>query len=92
MNVPPTSRYFGAAVYQARTATGATVSALVIPALRTPAPIGFHPRVVGDRLDLLAVRYLDDETGFWRLCDTNNSPVAGALERRALIGIPAIGR
>lgn len=63
----------------------------MIPAVRSPAPIGYHPRTVGDRLDLLAVRYLDDPTGFWRLCDANNALIAGALEQQALIGVPAMG-
>jgi hypothetical protein len=87
----PGSRYDQAVIYQATTAAGATVSSLVIPAVRSPAPIGYHPRIVGDRLDLLAVRYLDDPTGFWRLCDANNALVAGALEQQALIAIPAVG-
>jgi hypothetical protein len=90
LNAPPASRYHDTAIYQAKTATGATVPALMIPGPRAPAPIGFHARVVGDRLDLLAVRYLDDATGFWRLCDANNAPVAGTLEQRPLIGIPAV--
>lgn len=89
MIASPTSRYFRAATYQARTAAGATIPALIIPGPRSPAPIGYHPRAVGDRLDLLSVRYLDDATGFWRLCDANNALIPGALEQRALIGIPA---
>jgi hypothetical protein len=88
---PPTSRYFGATTYQAKTASGMTVTALVIPGVRSRLPIGYHPRAAGDRLDLLALRYLNAPTGFWQLCDTNNALIAGALEQRALIGIPAIG-
>jgi hypothetical protein len=87
----PASRYFKASTYQAVLPSGAVVTALVIPGPRSPAPIGFHPRAVGDRLDLLAVKYLNDPTGFWRLCDANNSLAADALESRALIGIPAVG-
>jgi len=90
VNAPPTSRYYGAGTYQATTPSGASVTALVIPAPRSPLPIGYHPRAAGDRLDMLSVRYLNAATGFWRLCDTNNSLLAGALEQRALIGIPAI--
>lgn len=86
-----TSRYQGAATYQASTPSGGVVTALVIPTVRAPAPVGFHPRATGDRLDVLAVRYLNDPTGFWRLCDANNALLAGALEARALIAIPAIG-
>ena len=91
MSTPPSSRYYGASTYQATTAEGTSVPALVIPAVRSPLPIGYHPRAFGDRLDLLAVQYLNAPTGFWRLCDANNSLVAGALEQRALIGIPAMG-
>jgi hypothetical protein len=91
VSAPPSSRYHGASTYQASTANGSVVTALVIPAVRSPLPIGYHPRAFGDRLDLLAVQYLNAPTGFWRLCDTNNSLLAGALEQRALIGIPAMG-
>lgn len=87
----PASRYYKASTYQAVLPSGAVVTALVIPGPRSPAPIGYHPRAVGDRLDLLAVKYLNDPTGFWRLCDANNSLAADALESRALIGIPAVG-
>jgi hypothetical protein len=88
---PSSSRYAKAATYQARLPRGAVATPLVILTPRFPAPIGYHPRAVGDRLDLIAVKYLNDPTGFWRLCDANDSLVAGALERRALIGVPAAG-
>jgi hypothetical protein len=87
----PTSRYYRAATYQATTPAGATVTALVARAPRSAVPIGYHPRAAGDRLDMLALRYLNAPTGFWRLCDTNNAIVAGALEQRHLIGIPVLG-
>jgi hypothetical protein len=85
------SRYFGAATYQARLPNGAVAAALVLPGPRSAPPIGYHPRSVGDRLDLIAVKYLNDPTGFWRLCDANDALVAGALEQRALIGVPGVG-
>jgi hypothetical protein len=88
---PPSSRYAKAGTYQARLPNGRVATALVLPGPRSPAPIGYHPRAVGDRLDLIAVKYLNDPTGFWRLCDANGALAAGALERRALIGIPAAG-
>lgn len=86
---PPFSRYAKADVYQARLPDGSVAPALVLPGPRTPPVLGYHPRAVGDRLDLIAVKYLNDPTGFWRLCDANDAPVAGALERRALIAVPA---
>lgn len=85
------SRYANAALYQARLPDGSTATALVIPGPRSSAPLGYHPRAVGERLDWIAAKYLDAPTGFWRLCDTNNTIVAGALEAHTLIGIPAIG-
>jgi len=87
----PASRYFKATTYQATLPNGGVATAIVIPGPRAPAPIGYHPRSLGDRLDLLAVKYLNDPTGFWRICDANNSLAAAALEARALIGIPAVG-
>jgi hypothetical protein len=53
---------------------------------------GYHTRVQGDRLDLLAARYLKDPTLFWKLCDANGTPAAAALEARPLIGIPLGGQ
>ena len=84
------SRYAKAATYRVRLTNGTTATAVVIPTPRTASPIGFHPRAVGDRLDLIAARYLDEPTSFWRLCDANDSLVAGALEQRELIGVPAV--
>jgi hypothetical protein len=64
----------------------------VIPPLPNPVPvIGYYQRVGQRRLDLIAVQYLNAPTGFWRLCDANNSMLAGALAARALIGIPQGG-
>jgi hypothetical protein len=65
----------------------------MVTATRLPLPnpmilAGYHRRVVGDRLDLLAARYLTDPTFFWQLCDSNNAPVPDALNARDLIGIP----
>jgi hypothetical protein len=88
---PSTSRYANAATYQARLPNGAVATALVLPGPRTPVLAGYHSRAVGDRLDLIAVKYLNAPTGFWQLCDVNNSLVAGALEQRALIGVPVTG-
>jgi len=56
------------------------------------ALVGYHTRAQGDRLDLLAARYLQDPTLFWKLCDANGTSVAAALEARPLIGIPIGGQ
>jgi len=85
------SRYARQPVYPVALADGTQVTA-VVPPLPSPAPlIGYAQPPGGERLDLLAVQYLNAPAGFWRLCDANNSMVAGALAARALIGIPAGG-
>jgi hypothetical protein len=44
--------------------------------------------VAGDRLDLLAARYLNEPTFFWQICDSNNAPAPDALAASDLIGVP----
>ncbi len=85
------SRYVSQPTYMVTLPDGTQVTA-VVPPLPSPAPlIGYAQPPGGERLDLVAVQYLNAPTGFWRLCDANNSMVAGALAARALIGIPAGG-
>lgn len=87
----PDSRYAGQPTYTVTLADGSQVAA-VVPPLPQPAPLaGYHQRAGQERLDLVAVQYLNAPTGFWRLCDANNAMVAGALAARTLIGIPAGG-
>jgi hypothetical protein len=85
------SRYLSQPTYTVALPDGTQVSA-VVPPLPNPVPLAGYARPPGrERLDLVAVQYLNAPTGFWRLCDANNSMVAGALAARALIGIPAGG-
>jgi hypothetical protein len=83
------SRYIKQPIYTATTSDGRQVPAVVLPQppLQTSV-VGFHQRRNGDRLDLLAARYLADATWFWKLLDANNVPTADALTARPLIGIP----
>jgi hypothetical protein len=88
----PDSRYYGSTPYVVTLPDGSTVTAVPV-AVPTPAPlIGFHRRAGGDRLDLISVLYLNSTTGFWRLCDSNNSMIPGSLAARPLIGIPQTGQ
>ena len=57
---PPASRYAKADTFEARLPNGTVVTALVLPGPRSPVPIGYHPRAVGDRLDLIAKRTVAD--------------------------------
>ena len=84
----PNSRYAGFATYMVTMPDGKPVTATRLPLPNPLALAGYHLRVVGDRLDLLAARYLNDPTFFWRICDSNNAPVPDALGARDLIGIP----
>lgn len=82
------SRYASAATYSITLPGGRVVAAVTIPAPRATPIAGYYPRPASERLDLVAVRFLNAPTGFWQLCDANNAPVAGALGARQLIGIP----
>jgi hypothetical protein len=82
------SRYYGVGTYTVTLPDGRVVTATRLPPPSPQAPVGYHPRVAGDRLDLLAARHLDDPTWFWRLCDANGTVSPDALGARPLIGIP----
>lgn len=87
----PDSRYAKQPVYPVTLPDGTQVNAVVPPA-PNPVPLaGYAPATGDQRLDLVAVKYLNAPTGFWRLCDANNSMVAGSLAARKLIGIPQGG-
>lgn len=85
----PDSRYAGQPTYSVARPDGRQVTVVVPPAPNQVPLAGYYQRAGEGRLDLVAVQYLNAPTGFWRLCDANNSMVAGALAARALIGIPA---
>ena len=59
----------------------------IIPLTGALRPLGEQTA----RVMQVAVQYLNAPTGFWRLCDANNSMLAGALGARKLIGIPQGG-
>ncbi len=86
------SRYAAAGPpYQVTLPDGSQVLATPVPVRQPPPLLGYHPSTSSDRLDLLAFKYLDDATAFWRICDANDAMVAGTLAARPLIAIPASG-
>lgn len=86
------SRYENAGTYNITTPDGKTVTVTKIP-LPTKKPLlGYHRRLEGQRLDLIASYYLKDPNAFWQLCDANNAVVPDALATHDLIGIPPKGR
>jgi hypothetical protein len=88
----PGSRYANLATYLVITETGATVSATTLPVPQAGPLRGFHRRIEGQRLDLIANHYLTDPTAFWQLCDANGAMVPDALAVHDLVGIPLKGR
>ncbi|HET7504597.1 MAG TPA: hypothetical protein VFK02_26425 [Kofleriaceae bacterium] len=88
----PSSRYRDLGTYTVITETGATVTATRLPLPAGGALRGFHRRLEGQRLDLIANHYLTDPTAFWRLCDANGAMVPDALGAHDLVGIPVKGR
>jgi len=85
----PNSRYYQQPLYTAVTAGGLQTPAVTLPLPPPPAALaGYYKRPVGERLDLVAARFLTDPTWFWKLCDANNSPVPDGLAAQPLIGIP----
>ncbi len=82
------SRYYKLVPYTVTMPDGSVVTA-ARSALPNPLALaGYHRRVAGDRLDLLAARYLKDPTVFWQLCDSNNAPAPDALAASDVVGIP----
>jgi hypothetical protein len=88
----PGSRYERAGTYPVTLPDGTIATVTRIPLPRTDPLVGYHPRVQGQRLDLIASHYLADPTTFWRLCDANNAIAPDALAMHDLVGIPGKAR
>jgi hypothetical protein len=88
----PGSRYERTGTYSVTKPNGVVVSVAKLPLPRTVAAVGFHRRLEGQRLDLIASAYLRDATAFWQLCDASDAVIPDALAARDLVGIPPRGR
>jgi hypothetical protein len=72
----PNSRYHGATVLKLERRPGETVAYLArrfVPQPERFSTTQEHTVVQGDRLDLIAARYVGDPELFWRLCDANGA-------------------
>ncbi|WP_375494025.1 hypothetical protein [uncultured Nostoc sp.] len=87
----PGSRYEKVGTYQLTRPNGTLITVTKVPLPSNQALLGYHRRLEGQRLDLIANNYLKDATAFWQLCDGNNAVVPDALAAHDLIGIPAKG-
>lgn len=75
---PTDSRYYGSATLTYTTPTGQAIAYLaqrIVPQPGTPnfATIAQHTVRQGDRLDLIAAKYLGDPLIFWLICDANGA-------------------
>ena len=85
---PTNSRYYGSATLTFTAPDGETVSYLARrfvpqPGAANYATVAQHTVMQGDRLDLIAAKYLGDPLIFWLLCDAN-----GAIRPDELTGTP----
>ena len=76
------SRYYGNGVEQITLSNGAVVSYLsrrIIPPMGIYAQAQNYSVVAGDRLDVLAARFLGDPILFWMIADANGAQNPGDL-------------
>lgn len=85
---PPDSRYYGSGTLTCTAPNGQTVTYLArrfVPRPGAPnySTVAQHTVKQGDRLDLIAAKYLGDPLMFWLLCDAN-----GAVRPDELVETP----
>jgi hypothetical protein len=86
------SRYVKAETYQVTDARGRQVTVVAAPAPPEQVLLGIHLLKQGERLDLLAARYLGDPAGYWRIAEQNNVMLPEALTEAREIEIPIKAR
>jgi nucleoid-associated protein YgaU len=85
---PTDSRYYGTSILQYTPPSGQSIPYLqrrLVPQPGAPnyATITQHTVRQGDRLDLIAAKYLGDPLMFWLICDAN-----GAIRPADLVATP----
>ena len=85
----PKSRYYGIPTYTVTDRRGRLVSVVAVPDRPDQVLLGLHRRLQGQRLDHLAFHYLDDQAGFWRICELSDAMLPDALAEARDIPIPA---
>jgi hypothetical protein len=85
---PADSRYYGSATLTYTTPSGESIAYLaprIVPQPGTPnfATLARHFVRQGDRLDLIAAKYLGDPLVFWMVCDAN-----GAIDPSEMVEAP----
>jgi hypothetical protein len=86
------SRYVKAETYLVTDARGREVTVVAPPAPPEQVQLGIHLLKQGERLDLLAAKYLNDPAGYWRIAEQNNVMLPEALAEAREIEIPVKAR
>ena len=84
----PKSRYLKAEIYEVTDKRGRKVNVLAPPPPPDQLLLGVHLLKQGERLDLLAAKYLGDPAGFWRIAEENDVMLSEALTEAPEIEIP----
>jgi len=84
----PKSRYVKAETYGVTDKRGRLVKVVVPPPQHEQLLLGLHLLKQGERLDLLAARYLNDPAGYWRIAEQNDVMLPEALTEAREIEIP----
>lgn len=82
------SRYAKLETYEVTDRRGRTVVVVPTPPAPNQTELGNHIMKQGQRLDHLAYKYLDDSSGFWRICELNDVMLPEALTEAREIAIP----
>src|SRR5262245_33384105 len=90
VNFPTDSRYYGSGTLTYVTPPGETIAYLARRIVAPPgapnfATIAQHTVRQGDRLDLIAAKYLGDPLIFWLICDAN-----GAIDPNDLVATAGV--
>lgn len=88
VSFPTDSRYYGSSTLTYTTPNGQTLTYLArrfVPQAGAPnfATVAQHTVKQGDRLDLIAAKYLGDPLIYWLICDAN-----GAIRPNDLVAMP----
>ncbi len=82
------SRYAKQETYTVTDNRGRSVKVVIPPDKPRQSLKGYHRRKQGQRLDHMAYKYLQDNTGYWRIAEFNDAMHAEMLSEADEIGIP----
>ncbi len=85
----PASRYYSQPTATATDRRGRQVAVVPAPDAPQQQLLGLHHRVQGQRLDHLAFHYLNDQAGYWRICEMADVLLPDTLAEARDIPIPA---